>query len=127
MFAFAKSVSVFNSLTRLSRVVSVISTFALLFNSSFAGVWSASESLGNAIANWQRGRPGHYTDVPKKPNLGTKPSRTSDRGGMWNEKSLKSAARFKNANEETPLSPGEAYLGPPIFVDGKPRPLYKVR
>ena len=72
VFAFAKSVSVFNSLTRLSRVISVISTFALLFNSSFAGVWSASESLCSAIASWQRGRPGHFTDVPQKPNLGTK-------------------------------------------------------
>jgi hypothetical protein len=73
----------------------------------FAAVWTVSESIGAAIAQQLRGRPGHFTDRPAKSYLGKNPGKTANLGGMWFGGALKSAARYKGAKDGTPLSPGE--------------------
>ena len=77
----------------ISRFVAVFSVLVLLFSSSFAGIWTASESLGSFIAQQLRGRPGHFTDRPTSAKLGSHPGKTKNRGGMWSKSALEHAKR----------------------------------
>lgn len=98
-------------ITRFSRLISVVSAITLLFSSSFAGIYSMSESVGSAIGQWARGKPGHFTDKPIRPFLGLKPGRSKDRGGMWSKKALQAAAMSKEAESGLEASTEESASG----------------
>jgi len=81
--------------SRYSRATAVVCSSALLFSSSFGGFHAASEVIGLNIAQWARGKPGQFTDIPRSAYLGTKPGKTKDRGGMWSKAALDAATRSK--------------------------------
>lgn len=83
-------------LTSFTRLISVASATTLLFSSSFSGVYAAGESLGGVLAQWARGKPGHYTDSPRHIYKGPNPSRDpKTRGGMWSPQALEAARQSK--------------------------------
>lgn len=73
------------------RAVAAVSASALFFSTSFAGMMSLGESLGQ----WARNiPPGHYTERPTTPYLGKHPGREPrTRGGMWSPAALEAAKR----------------------------------
>ncbi|MCO5297810.1 MAG: hypothetical protein M9921_13240 [Fimbriimonadaceae bacterium] len=77
-----------------NRLLSLVLCITLLLGSSWSGIAYTYSGISTALQGF-RPRPGQYTEAPKAPYLGARPSRDPRGRGIWSKQTLQD---FETAN-----------------------------